>query len=107
MGQIGAQRDTEATEEGSVGVGVIWSRLKPEQGGLVTEAYLWRRRRGSETEALRENLLQTKRGEKFMSRSRGDKEGGSSEDTRGKLKLFGSTAIEAKLALYLLTNEKI
>lgn len=37
---------------------VIWSRLKPEQEGLVTEAYLWRRHWGSETVALWENLLQ-------------------------------------------------
>lgn len=43
------QKETEATEKGSDGVGrgweggVIWSRLKPEQEGLVTEAYLWRR----------------------------------------------------------------
>lgn len=43
-GPIGVQEETEATEEGSDGVGgVIWSRLKPEQEGLVTEAYLWRR----------------------------------------------------------------
>lgn len=32
--------------------GVIWSRLKQEQEGLVTEAYLRRRHRDSETVAL-------------------------------------------------------
>lgn len=61
-GPIGVQEETEATGEGSDGGdgggGVIWSRLKPEQEGLVTEAYLWRRHRGSETVALWEDLLQ-------------------------------------------------
>lgn len=58
-GPIGVQEETEATEEGSDGVwGVIWSLLKPEQEGLVTEAYLWRRHWGYETVALWENLLQ-------------------------------------------------
>lgn len=55
----GVQEESKATEEGSGGVvGVIWSRLKPEQEGLVTKAYLWRRHSGSETVALWENLLQ-------------------------------------------------
>lgn len=64
-GPIGVQKKSEATEEGgSDGVGrgeeggVIWSRLKQEQEGLVTEAYLRRRHRDSETVALWENLLQ-------------------------------------------------
>lgn len=77
----------EDTEEGSVGVGteeeeeggVIWSRLKLEQVGLVTGAYLWRRHRGSETVALWENLLQTKRGEVFEGEVMGHEEGGHDE----------------------------
>lgn len=45
-----------ATRGGLMGFGeVIWSHLKPEPRGLVTEgAYLWRRRRGCETGTLRE-----------------------------------------------------
>lgn len=55
----GLREETEAGKEGTDGVWrVIWSRLKPEQDGLVTGAYLWRRRRGCETGALWENLLQ-------------------------------------------------
>lgn len=45
---------------------VIWSRLKSELEGLVTEAYLWWRHRGCETVILWEELLQPKRGEKFL-----------------------------------------
>lgn len=49
----GVQEETEAAGEGSGGVaGVIWSRLKPERRGSVTEAYLRRRHSGSETVAL-------------------------------------------------------
>lgn len=51
--QWGSWDARTAEEEGTDGVGgVIWSCLKPEQEGLVTKAYLWRRRRGSETVAL-------------------------------------------------------
>lgn len=46
--------------------GVIWSRLKPELDGLVTEAYLWRRHRGSETRGIvRESPSDEKRKEVF------------------------------------------
>jgi len=59
------QEEPGTPEEGSGGVvGVIWSRLKPEQEGSVTEAYLRRRHSGCEAEALRENLLQRSRREK-------------------------------------------
>lgn len=60
--------------------GVIWSRLKPEQEGLVTEAYLWRRHWGSETVALWENLLQQTCREGDMGRSL---KGRRDEGTRG------------------------
>lgn len=80
-GPIGVQEETEATEEGSDGVGgVIWSRLKPEQEGLVTKAYLWRRHWGSETVALWENLLQQTCRKGDMGRSL---KGRRDEGTRG------------------------
>lgn len=80
-GPIGVQKKSKATEEGgSDGVGrgeeggVIWSRLKQEQEGLVTEAYLRRRHRDSETVALWENLLQQGcwKGERSLRGRRGE-----------------------------------
>lgn len=92
---IGVQEESGAAEEGSDGgVGVIWSRLKPEQEGLVTEAYLRRRHRGSETVALWENLLQQKRGqrERFEGKERwGDTRRKAESSTRGGIPFWGGT----------------
>lgn len=95
-GPIGVQEETEATEEGSDGVvGVIQSRLKPEQEGLVTKAYLRRRHWGSETVALWENLLQQtcrKRGhgEKFEGKEiLGDTRRKAESGERGRDEILG------------------